>query len=71
MKCQVIFFSEKGGDVLTFATSVDSVETVRYEPSHLDQSCLQSLLLSPVAPKELMYVGSFSEALTKFENLSP
>ena len=33
--------------------SVDPDETAQNEPSHLDLCCLQKLLLSPVALKEL------------------
>ena len=35
------------------SNSIDQDETAHYEPSHLDLSCLLSLLLSPVAVKEL------------------
>ena len=35
------------------SNSIDPDETALYEPSHLDLCCLLSLLLSPVAVKEL------------------
>ena len=42
------------------SNSVDPDETAHYEPSHLDLLCLQSLLISPVAVKELMRTGYLS-----------
>ena len=35
------------------SNSIDPDETAHIEPSHLDVCCLLSLLLSPVAVKEL------------------
>ena len=44
------------------SNSVDPDETAQYELSHLDLCCLQSLILSPVAVKELMiiFIGRFA-----------
>ena len=38
------------------SNSIDPDETAHYEPSHLDLCCLQKLILSPMAMKELKVV---------------
>ena len=60
--CWSAFYFNKISFGKTFICKVERLNAKQIEPSHLDLYCLQKLLLSPVAVKELIK-GSFLNKL--------